>query len=225
MKFFRAAWAVFAKDLLLEIRERRRLNTILFFGVMITFLFSFAFGTDPNFLKKLAPGLLWLVILFSSLFALAESFDQETREECLERLVLFCPDSRAIFLGKLLSNLVFILLIQIIVLFFLSVLFGLSAPARAGALGVALFLGSLGLATLGTFYSGLTSAIKARQVLLPFLLFPMLIPLLLGAILATQMGMLGDPMGNMSVWLKVIGIFDGVFLAACWMVWPAVMEE
>lgn len=225
MKFLRAAFAIFAKDLLSELRERKKLNTILFFGVLITFLFSFAFGADPILLKKIAPGLLWLVILFSSLFALEESFDQEIREDCLDRLVLFAPSIQAVFLGKLLANLVFILLIQIIVFFFMFVLFGLEAPQQSGWLAVVLLAGSLGLATLGTFYSGLTGALKARQVLLPLLLFPMLIPLLLASILASQSALTGDLMGNIFVWLKVIAIFDLVFLAACWMVWPVVLES
>ncbi|MBI4124491.1 MAG: heme exporter protein CcmB, partial [Deltaproteobacteria bacterium] len=97
-------------------------------------------------------------------------------------------------------------------------------PQKPGGLIATLLSGSLGLAALGTFYSGLTGALKARQVLLPLLLFPMLIPLLLASILATQHALMGDLMGNIFVWLKVIGIFDLVFLAACWMVWPAVIE-
>lgn len=224
MKFIRAAFAILAKDLRSEIRERKKLNIILFFGVLITFLFSFVFGADPTLLQKITPGLLWLVILFSSLFALEESFEQETQDNCLDRLVLYSPNVRTIFLGKLCANFIFISLIQIIVLFFMSVLFGLGKPKMVGGLAATLLLANFGLAILGTFYSGLTSQLRAREVMLPILLFPMLIPLLLGAVLATQYAWQGDLMGNIFVWLKMLAVFDLVFMAACWLAWPAILE-
>lgn len=224
MQFLTTAFAILQKDFLTELREKKRLNTILFFGVLIIFLFSFAFGTDPILLKKTAPGLLWLVVLFSSLFALEESFDQETKEGCLDRLVLYTPSLRAVFCGKWLANFIFIGLIQVIILFLMLVLFGLPMPQHPFGLAGTLFLANIGLAALGTFYSGLTCLIQARAVLLPLLLFPMLIPLLLGAVLATQHAWSGDLMGNLSVWLQLLAFFDGIFLAACLLVWPLVLE-
>lgn len=217
MKFIRCLFAICGKDLLSELRRREILNSILFFSVLTIFLFSFAMGSEPTVLRRLAPGFLWLVILFSSVLALERAFQAEVEEGCLDRLVLYCVSPRAIFLGKLLTNFFFIAIIGFVVLFMMMILFDLGRPKNLTRLVVTMLLGNGGIATLGTFYAALTTKTRAREVILPLLLYPMLIPLFLASVYATQHALQGDPFDQAVTWLKLLVVFDGVFIAACLM--------
>lgn len=214
MNFLRCFFAVFYKDLLSELRQKEILNTLLFFGVLIVFLFSFALGTDPGLLKKIAPGLLWLVILFSSVLALDRSFQAELEEGCLDHLVLYAASQRALFLGKTATNFCAILIVQTVTAFAMTILFDLPAPDDFPLLAATFLLGDLGIAVLGTFYAALTIKTRARQAMLPLLLFPMLIPLLLGAVYATQTAMEGSLINSGGSWLSLLAVYDLIFLTA-----------
>ena len=224
MKFFRCAIGIFHKDLLSELRKREHINSIFFFALLILFLFSFALGTEPLLLQKLTPGLLWLAILFSSTLALERSFQAETESGCLDGLLLYSISPRAVFLGKLLSNLFFIVIVQIIVTSMMFILYGLDAPKNFKLLLLVFILGDVGIATLGTFYAVLTTKTKARYILLPLLLFPMLIPLLLGSVYVTQYALEGSLFSQSEMWLSLLGIYDSVFLAACFMAVGPLLE-
>lgn len=224
MNFLRCLFAVCYKDLLGELRHREICNTLLFFAVLVVFLFSFALGTDPNLLKKIAPGLLWLVVLFSVMLALERSYQSEAEEGCLDRLVLYSVSPRAVFLGKLLTNLLFILIVQWTVLFLMMILFDLGWFENFWRLSAILFLGDLGVATLGTFYAALLARTRAAQVMLPLLLFPMLIPLLLASVYATEAAWLGELINRSSAWLQMLTVFDAIFLAACLLLVEPLME-
>lgn len=214
MNFFRSFFAIFHKDLLSELRQKEILNTLLFFGILIIFLYSFALGTDPNLLKKIAPGLLWLVILFSSVLALDRSFQAEWEEGCLDHLILYAVSQRALFLGKVATNFCYIFIVQVITAFAMMILFDLPMPHNFFLLAVTLFLGNLGVAVLGTFYAALTIKTKARQAMLPLLLFPMLIPLLLASVYATEAALVESLTGGPKAWLTLLIIYDVIFLAA-----------
>ncbi len=222
--FIRTTLAIFQKEFLSEMRKREKLNTLLFFGVVIIFLFSVALGADPNLLKTLAPGLLWLIVLFSALLGVEKTFQAEAEEGCLDRLILYSSSHRAVFLGKLLTNFVWILFIQVTILGLMFILFDLSLPEQVPTLLLTLFLGNVGIATLGTFYAALITHTRARQAILPLLLFPMLIPLLLAAVFATGSAFAGDIMGNALLWTKILVLFDVIFLAACFLGIGPLME-
>lgn len=215
MTFFRCFFAVFYKDLLSEIRQKEILNTLLFFGILITFLYSFALGTDPDLLRKIAPGLLWLVILFSSVLALDRSFQAELEEGCLDHLVLYAASQRALFWGKAATNFCYILIVQMATFFAMTILFDLPAPHDISLLAAAFLLGDMGIAVMGTFYAALTVKTRARQAMLPLLLFPMLIPLLLASVYATQGALEESLTGGPLAWLRLLAVYDVVFSAAC----------
>ncbi|OGQ05828.1 MAG: hypothetical protein A2W61_06860 [Deltaproteobacteria bacterium RIFCSPLOWO2_01_44_7] len=215
MNFIRCLAAICHKDLLSELRKRETLNSILFFGILIIFLFSFAIGPETALLKKLAPGLLWLVVLFSAVLALDRSFQAEAEEGCLDRLILYSVSHRAIFLGKLFTNFLFVLIVQTVVLLMMMVLYDLDVPKEPWNLVLIFLLGDLGIATLGTFYALLITKTRARQVMLPLLLFPMLIPLLLACVFATQYALEGDPFLQARPWIEMLFVFDSIFLSAC----------
>jgi len=225
MKFLRALLAICKKDLLCEFRKKERIGTLIFFGVIVIFIFSFAFGADPKLLKSLSPGLIWIVSFFSSLLALERSFQSEAEEGCLDRLILYSASHAAVLLGKLITNFIFIFFVQCVIFFLMKILFDLENPASFSTLAAAFFLGNLGIATLGTFYAALVTSLKARQAMLPLLLFPMLIPLLLACVVVTEEAWGGSVVTNAAPWLKMMMVFDGIFLAACLLAISPIFES
>jgi heme exporter protein B len=177
-------------------------------------LFGFALGPDAEALRRAAPGVVWLTVLFSGVLTFNRSYQLELENDALEVLLAYPGDRRTIFLGKLAANLAFVLLVELIIVPLTAILYGISITGSfLGFLGV-LFLGTLGFVTLGTFYSALSSRSRAREVLLPLLLFPMLVPLLIAAAQATSALLAGDAMGDARTWTKVLAAFDVIFLVA-----------
>lgn len=225
MKFLRCLSVIVYKDILLESRKRETFYNLLFFSSIIIFLFSFAIGTDPSLLAKIAPGLLWLVVFFSSILALERSYQAELEEGCLDHLLLQAASHRAVFLGKMLTNFIFIGLVGFLVMGLMAVLFNLASPRHFGFLLSAFLLGNLGLSTLGTFYAALITKTQAKQSFLPLLLFPMLTPLLLASVYATQFALEGSLLNNEGTpWLQMLLIFDAVFLSASLLVIEPLMD-
>lgn len=205
----RQALSLFKKDLITELREARHFVSVLIFGLLLLLIFSFALSVDPDLMNKMAPGLFWLAVLFSSLLSLDHSFRRETEEGQWEGLLLLGSDPKAIYLGKMAANLTLLLTLQLFLLPLMTILFDI-VPTLS--LGIVLFLGSLGIAALGTFYSGLTASFREGHLLLPLLLFPMLVPLLLAAVHATEMVLVRDVFGQQIAWLKLLIVFDIIFL-------------
>ncbi len=197
------------KDLLTEFRGSSNFFSVFLFGVLLLLLFSFALSVDPELMRKMAPGLFWLAVLFSSILTLDHSFDKETEDGQWEGLLLLGASPKALYLGKCLSNLAFLFLLEICLLPLMVVFFDISLT---GSLISILILGSLGISSLGTFYAGLTSSFKGGQILLPLLLFPMLVPVLLAAVHATGLTLAHDLFGQQMAWMKLLIVFDMVFL-------------
>ncbi|MBL8983909.1 MAG: heme exporter protein CcmB [Gemmatimonadetes bacterium] len=221
---WRRVRAVALKDLTAERRSKSGLNAVTFLGVLVLMLFGFALGPDTESLRDAAIGAIWLAILFSGVLAFNRSYQLELDGGALEPLLLY-PGSRwSIFAGKLLANLAFVGLVELIVIPVAMVLFHVSVPAGWGAqLGVTL-LGTIGFVTLGTFYAAMSSRSRSREVLLPLLLFPMMIPVLLGAVEASTSLMEGNVMRDAGAWIRMLLVYDVVFLAAALAVFEFVIE-
>lgn len=201
--------ALVAKDFVAECREAHHLFSILLFGFLLLLLFSFALSVDPALMRKMAPGLFWLASFFSSVLTLQHSYRRETEDGQWAGLLLLGVDPKVLFLGKLLVNLAFIGGVQLLLLPSMAILFDLTLT---WSLAIVLLLGSLGMASLGTFYAGVTAAFREGQVLLPLLLFPMMVPVLLAAVHATDLTLAHDLFGQRAAWLKLLIVFDTIFL-------------
>jgi heme exporter protein B len=210
----RRARAVAVKDLTAEWRTRANFNAVTFFGALMLLLFGFALGPDVDTLRRVAPGIIWLTVLFSGVLAFNRSYQVELDNDALETLLAYPGDRRTIFLGKLAANLAFVLLVEFIIVPLTAVLYGLPLVQPFPGLAGILLLGTFGFVTLGTFYAALSSRSRAREVLLPLLLFPMLVPLLIAAAQATAAILAGDPMGDAATWAGVLAAFDVIFFVA-----------
>lgn len=217
--------AVAWKDLTTERRSKANFNAVVFLAALMLLMFGFALGPDTASLRDAAAGILWLTILFSGNLAFHRSYQVELDGGALETLLLYPGARSSIFLGKLLANLAFVLLVEIVLVPLAIVLYDIPMTGTLGLVVVVVLLGTFGFVTLGTFYASMASRSRAREVLLPLLLFPMLVPVLVAAVEGTSALLAGDPMGDSGRWIQLLIAFDTIFLGASILAFGAVIEE
>jgi heme exporter protein B len=208
------ALAIARKDAVAELRGRHATVSTLFFSAVVLLLFGFALGPDSARLAAAAPGLLWLAVVFAGMLAVSRLHLLETDDDALEQLALYPISRRAIFMGKALAGLAVMLVLGLLVLGAVGVLFAVDVAAAWLPLLVTVLLGAIGIAAVGTFYAGVTVRLRAREVMLPLLMLPVLAPLLLGAVKATSAALAGDPFGELGSWLQLLVAFDVIMVVA-----------
>lgn len=206
--------AVAWKDLTAERRSKANFNAVVAMAVLILLFFGFALGPDPEGLRNSAAGVLWLTILFSGVLAFNRSYQLELEAGALEQLLLYPGERWALYIGKLLANLAFVFLVEVITLPLTAVLYQVAFPERWLTVLAVLVLGTVGFVSLGTLYAAMASRSRSREVLLPLLLFPMLVPVLIAASGATASLLVGDVMGDSRAWIRLLVAFDAIFLVA-----------
>lgn len=221
----KAILTVMRKDMLLEWRGRARVNATLFFGLLTLLMFSFAMGPDHKLLGKTAPGFLWLAILLSSVLSLGESMRVERENEALDGLRLTPLDPKALFLGKSLVNLIFLALLSLLMVPVAVAIYGVDMKMGIGSMAIVLFLGCAAISAPGTLYSGVAAQARARDVLLPLLMFPILVPGLLASVKATGLVLQGDPMGQLGDWMSLLFGFSAIYWILCTLLFGKVIEE
>lgn len=219
------ALALAWKDLITERRTKANFNAVVFLAALILLLFGFALGPDTNALRAAAAGVLWLTVLFSGVLSFNRSYQLELEGGAIDALLLYPGSRKAIFLGKFLANLAFVLLVEAVVVPMAAILYYLPILGALPRLSLVLLLGTIGFVTLGTFYAAMASRVRAREVLLPLLLFPMLIPVLVAAVEATTAILAGDPMGDSGAWIRLLVVFDVIFFLASRFAFEYVIEE
>jgi len=221
---WRRVRAIARKDVTTELRAKAGFNSVASLGVTILVLLGLALGPDAEALRDAAVGAVWLATLFSGVLAFNRSFQVELESGALEPLLQYPGPRWTIFAGKLLGNLIFLTLMVAIVVPAGVVLFGVQIPARWPSLLGVLTLGVLGLVVLGTFYASMASRSRAREVLLPLLLFPMLVPVLLAATTASRALLGADVMHEAGAWIRLLVAYDLVFLTATFIAFEHVIE-
>ncbi|NBD13554.1 MULTISPECIES: heme exporter protein CcmB [Corallococcus] len=222
---FQTTLVLLRKDLLIEWRTRARLNALVFFAMATLLLFSFALGPDTKLLERNAGGYLWLAILFASVLSLGESFRVESENACLDGVRLAPADARAIFLSKALGNALLLLALGVLLVPVMVALYGVRIVTGLGDLAGILVLGSLALSAPGTVYAAISSNARARDVLLPLLLFPLVIPALLSAAKGTTLVLQGDPMQQLGSWQGLLLGFNLIYWGVGFVLFPRVIED
>lgn len=225
LSLLRAAWLVLQKDWTIEWRSRARLTALIFFSLATLLLFSFAMGPDITTLRAHASGYLWLALLFASVLSLGESFRFESENQALTGLLLTPVEPRAIFLGKVFGNASLLFGLSLLLLPITVVLYDVDLTRAPLQLLLVLFLGTVGISAPGTVYSAISANARARDVMLPLLLFPVLIPLLLAAVSATKFVLTPDPQEQLGSWLKLLTAFDLIYVSVGFLLFPKVVEE
>ncbi len=213
MPYARRALAVLWKDLLTERRSKEGLNALLFFTLLLLFIFQFALGPDQERLRVALPGLLWLGLILAGLLGLGRTFVMERDNDCWEGLRLTPGDKSAIYLGKLLGNFALMVMVEIALLVLFGIFYDVALVPALGNLAVVLLLGTIGLAAVGTLFAALTAQLRARELLFPVLLLPAQVPILLATVSLTEAVLLGQPLREVSHWLKLLAGADVVYVA------------
>jgi heme exporter protein B len=227
--FFRAVWAIVWKDLAVEMRSRELLSAMLVFAFLVILIFNFALELDAKTRTDVTAGVLWVTLTFAGTLGLNRSMATEKDRGCLDGLLLAPVDRSAIYFGKALGNLIFMLIVAIIVLPIFSALYNVNL-FKPGLILVIL-LGSEGYVAVGTLLSGIAVQTRTRDILLPILLFPIVIPLLIAAVKASSGFLVGSTllqgiqMEEVWPWLNLLLVYDLIFTTVSYLVFDHVVED
>lgn len=214
MRFFSQVMTITAKDLRAEMRTKEALNASVSFALVVLLLLSFAFEPTEQTTKEISGGLLWIVFIFAGTLILNRSFARELPNDCLDALIAAPIPGAALFLGKALANFILILAVELVALPVFGIFYNVRWAKQFWPLLLVLILGTWGLTTIGTVFSALTVNIRLREVMLPLLVYPVMIPLLLGAMRLSTVLVAGDPVaGDETVWFRLLIGYDIIFTA------------
>lgn len=219
--FFEHVWAILAKDVRYELRSKQTWTSMGMFALLVLVIFNFAFDLRVDNKSAVAPGALWVAFIFASLLGLGRTIAAEREQGSMDRLLLCPVDRKAIYLAKLLGNLLFIGVVELIALPVYAALF--DVPLFVGVLIPIVLLGTLGIAIIGTLFATMAAATRARELLLPILVFPLIVPIVIAAVRATEA--LLAPTTNEPPWLGLIIAFDVIFLSVSMLTFQYVIEE
>ena len=212
------------KDLLVERRSKETLNSLLFFSLALLFVFQFALDADRERLSAVLPGLLWLAFILSGMLGLGRVFLVERENDCWEGLLLAPGDKSAIYLGKLAGSLVLMFVVEAMVLALFALFFNVDLAPVLPPLIMVIVLGTVGFAAMGTLFAALTAQARARELLFPVLLLPVLVPVLLGTVKATEAVLLRAPLADVAHWLKLLVAADVIYVVAGLLTFDFILE-
>ncbi|MCJ7667842.1 MAG: heme exporter protein CcmB [Anaerolineae bacterium] len=223
MNFLNKVLTIVWKDVLAELRTKEMFSSMLVFAVLLVVIFNFSFELRIENVAEVAPGVLWVTFAFAGTLELNRSLSLEMDEGCLDGLLLAPMERTAIYFGKMLGNLIFISAIEALMLPIFSALFDLNLIQPA--LLLTIFLGTLGFVVVGTMLSAMAVNTRAREVILPVLLFPIILPVVISAVKVTAGILDGLPLGDLLHWLRFLIGFDIIFLVVCYMTFDYVVES
>ena len=214
MEFFRQMLVIAGKDLRAELRTKEAINASLAFALVILLLFSFAFDPSEDTTREISGGLLWIVFAFAGTLVLNRSFAREVPNDCLDALVAAPISAAALFMGKALANFALVIAVELVSLPVFGIFYNVQWTRQFWALLLVLALGTWGLTVIGTIFSALTVNIRLRELMLPLLVYPVMIPALMGAMRLSTDLVAGKPLSSENdVWLRLLVAFDVVFSA------------
>jgi heme exporter protein B len=225
MSYLRKILAIVWKDIVAEVRTKEMFSAMFVFALLVIVVFNFAFDlrVTGEQVRQVAPGALWVAFAFSGVLGLNRAFVLEKDRGCLEGLLLAPADHTAIYFGKMISTMLFMLVVEAFMLPVFTALFGVSLFDLRLLLIVV--LGTLGFAGVGTILSAMTAQTRAREVLLPILLLPVAAPVLIAAVKATAGVLDGLTMLDIARWLQLLVAFDIIFPAVAFMSFDFVVRE
>ena len=225
IEVLRHAMALAAKDLRVELRSRTALVSAIAFAALV--LVIFYFGRDPAEVtaRVLAPSVLWVTYTFAAMLTFNRSFALEKENAAFDGLLLSPLPRTAIFFGKYLANLGFVATVQAVTLPLFVLFFNVSLGQALPGLLLVTVLGTLGFVAVGTVFASMAVRTRFADLMLPVLLLPFLVPPVIGAVQVTTRLLAGRPLLEQAGWLRILGVYDVVFLTVCAMVFPSLLDE
>ncbi len=220
----REATAILRKDILLELRGKESLSLMLFLSLLLMVIFNFALDVNAENVSELAPGILWVIFSFAGVLGMGRTSMAE-RDDDAYLGILFSPSSsESFFLGKMLSNLLFLLIMEVFAIFSFAVLFDFEPIVAAmPQIALPLILATLGFSIVGTLFAFISTTSRYGEVLLPFIYFPVVVPLILGGV--TSMDIVLNANDGMGKWLQIMGAFDVIYMGVSILLFHHLLEE
>lgn len=206
-----------------ELHTREMVSAMLIFSILAMLIFSFALDLRGAMARAAAPGVLWATVAFAGTLGLSRSLAREQQTGCIDGLLLAPMDRSAIFFGKALGNLIFMAIVEIILLPLFSALFDVGL-LRTGVVLVTA-LGTVGYAAVGTLLAAIAVNTRAREVMLPILLLPLVIPALISAVQATGSLVEGGTMAEIGGWVRLLIVYDLIIVAVSMLTFEYIVEE
>ncbi len=225
INYFIKVWAIVWKDIVAELRTKEMLSSMLVFSLLVIVIFNFAFDPGSSATMESAPGILWVAFCFSGFLGLNRSFVNEHENSCISGLMLAPVDRSVIFLGKTCANFIFMSIIEWITYPIFAVFFDISIIDNLPSIFLVTALGTLGFTIVGTVLSAISVNTKAREVLLPILLFPIIVPVLIASVKATGKILTLKPYSDIAGWVQLMASFDAIFLVVCFLTFEYAIEE
>ncbi len=223
MSYLRKVWAIVSKDIAAEFHTREMISAMLVFSVLVLLVFSFALDLRGALARAAAPGVLWAAVLFAGTLELSRSLMKEQQSGCIDGLVLAPVDPSAVFFGKALGNLIFMVLVEGMLLPLFAALF--DVPLLRGGVLVILILGTVGYAAEGTLLAAIAVNTRAREVMLPILLLPLIFPTLIAAVQATAGIVEGAALAQVGGWIRLLIVYDLIIVAVSVLTFGYVVGE
>ncbi len=225
MNNLRVIAAIFVKDLRIEWRNRETLSAMCVFGLLVIFLFNFAFGATGEQALRLLPAVLWVAFAFAGVLGFNRSFAAERENACLEAMMLAPIDAGAIFLGKMLANLFFLAMAEVVMVFAAALWYNFSFLPSLHWFVLIAFLGSLGFVSLGTIFGAIAANTRMREVMLPILLYPISFWILMLSMDSTSNALRGGGGDSLAGGIERVAGFSLVFTIAAYLLFEYVLEE
>lgn len=225
MTFVRQAWAVVWKDLMIELRSRQGVTSMVFFAGLVLLILGFALGPDTRAIREAAPGLLWIAVVFTTVLGLNRLYDPERENRGMEGLLQHPGSGIAVYAGKLAVMVLLLLFVEAILFVLGALLYNLDLVSVAKPLVAVAVLGTVGISGIGTLYGALTLNLRAREVLLPLLVFPLVVPVVLATVSATRALFLGNLSGELDAWIRLLVAYDVIFTVTPLLAFERVLSE
>lgn len=223
MMFWGKVLAIVRKDTISELRTKEVVSSVLVFTILIIIIFNFAFSANHELVKSMAPGILWATFAFAGVLSLNRAFVAEKEQGCLEGLMV-CPISRdVIYVGKMVTSLLFMLIIEMVTLPIFTLLFNVNVISLQ--LIAIVILATIGFVAVGTLFSAIAINTRARELVLPILFLPVVVPVVISAVKASGLAIAGVPWSQLYSWLLILLSFDVIFITLSYLIFNHVIEE
>ena len=217
--------AIIWKDFTVELKTRELFVSMFIFAVLVILIFIFSVDLSIINSNQVGPGVLWVAILFSGTIGLNRSFMLEKENQCIQGLLLAPIDRSAIYFGKMISNLAFLLIMEAFILPIFMIFFNVDIISNIFPLLFVILIGTIGFSALGTLLSSLSANLKTREIMLPILLYPLMVPIAIASVKMTSHVLMGEELSSVMKWVGLTLCFDIIFIGVSIMTIDHILEE
>lgn len=224
MSYFKVIAAIVKKDILMEMRTKQVINAALVFAVLFVVVFSFTMEIGSNMEQKLSGGIFWVSVAFAGILSFNKTIGSETDNGSFEALMLAPVDKSAVFFGKVISNMLFLFLVEVILIPLFLVFYNVNIIGHPLMVAV-IILSTYAYSLIGTLFSIISVRTSSKEIMMPLLFLPFMVPVIIAAVLATNVFILGGQIQFSYNWIKLTAVFDIIFTAIIYGIFSLIIED